>query len=154
MMYGQILMGVQAHLKMKKIFLIIFLGMFLINFVQAVPDYLNNEELTMMKAQDMFKGNCQIEFEGETGIKTKIFEKSYMLDLTCSIIQGQDKIKKQDQFIKDLQTNITDLENRITQLETIVSQLTGTEIPKIETENKKQDEAICSIKLFDWCLIK
>lgn len=135
--------------------IILFLCLFLcMGLVSSMPFNLPIEEFNDKDKSFDFSNsqNCLIEKMGHTDSiltkdKLEKFVISYDVDLTCLFIENIKKIGK-------LENEINELKLKVTQLETIVSQLTGTEIPKIETENKKQDEALCSIKLFDWCLIK
>jgi hypothetical protein len=129
---------------MKKLLVILMLGMFLISYASALSPVISEEEYIGLQSKSIIEDDCKMKIDGKIGKEKIVY---YQYDFECILLRG---IKQ----TRELQTKVNELELRIVQLENIVSQLTGQDIPKIETENERQDEALCSIKLFSWCLIK
>lgn len=129
---------------MKKLLILLIMGMFLISYASALSPVISEEEYAGLQSKSILEDDCKMKIDGKIGKEKIVY---YQYDFECILLRG---IKQ----TRELQTKVNELELRIVQLENIVSQLTGQDIPKIETDNKKQDEALCSIKLFSWCLIK
>lgn len=129
---------------MKKLLVLLIMGMFLISYASALSPVISEEEYVGLQSKSILEDDCKMKIDGKIGKEKIVY---YQYDFECIILRG---IKQ----TRELQTKVNELELRIVQLENIVSQLTGQDIPKIETDNKKQDEALCSIKLFSWCLKK
>jgi hypothetical protein len=129
---------------MKKLLVILMLGMFLISYASALSPVISEEEYIGLQSKSIIEDDCKMKIDGKIGKEKIVY---YQYDFECILLRG---IKQ----TRELQTKVNELELRIVQLENIVSQLTGQDVPKIETENERQDEALCSIKLFSWCLIK
>jgi hypothetical protein len=129
---------------MKKLLFALLIGMFLLSFTSALSPVISEEEYIGLQSKSIIEDDCKMKIDGKIGKEKIVY---YQYDFECILLRG---IKQ----TRELQTKVNELELRIVQLENIVSQLTGQDIPKIETENERQDEALCSIKLFSWCLIK
>lgn len=129
---------------MKRFWVMLVIGLFLFSYANAFSSVVSQEDYFDSQSKSLKEDDCKIRNEGKEGKVTVV---SYLYDYECLFLRGLKQIK-------DLTNRVTFLESRVLELEASVLVLKENDISKIQVENKKQDDALCSIKLFEWCLIK
>lgn len=104
------------------------------DFSRPVIDYLPKE---VCSTDENEKEKCVIEYEIKTTYPYTKIEDGVDLGKEIDVLrQAVYELKQQNEFLQEQINNLTEKDT------------------KIEEANTRQDSALCSIKLFDWCLIK
>ena len=104
------------------------------DFSRPVIDYLPKE---VCSTDENEKEKCVIEYEVKTTYPYTKIEDGVDLGKEIDVLrQAVYELKQQNEFLQEQINNLTGKDT------------------KIEEANTRQDKALCSIKLFDWCLIK
>ena len=101
-----------------------------------VTDYSKPSIKEICKEVENEKGLLITECENQTTYGTKEEEGVLLDEEIAMLTQAVYELKQQNQFLQEQ-----------------INNLTGKDI-KLEEANTRQDSALCSIKLFSWCLIK